>query len=353
MRATGPAVRVLVCDDSLAVRGALCRLVGSDPALALAGRAADGAEAVRQVALLKPDVLVLDIEMPVLDGLAALPELLRRHPALRVLMVSTLTTRGAEITLRALCAGAADYIAKPGSATDLAAAGGFRDEFLAKLRALGGRRAAAPGAPPMPLRPAPPAPARPPRVLAIGSSTGGPQALLSLFGALPKDFPLPVVLTQHMPKTFTVILAEHITRLGGLVCREAVDGAPLRPGQALLAPGDRHLLVEPAGDGLAARLSDSPPENFCRPAVDPMLRSLAAATRGRTLAVILTGMGHDGLAGSRVLVEAGGQVLAQDEASSVVWGMPGAVAKAGLAHAVLPIGAIAAKLGELAGLHPS
>ncbi len=344
MSAASPRIRVMVCDDSLVVRGLLCRLVESDPALELAGRAGNGAEAVRQVALLKPDVLVLDIEMPVMDGLAALPELLRAHPRLRVLVASTLTTRGADIALRALRAGAADYVAKPSAAGELSAPGGFRDAFLARLRALGAR----PDARPAP-RPAPVArPAARPRVVAIGCSTGGPQALFALFGALPKNFPLPVVLTQHMPKTFTPILADHITRLGGLPCAEARDGQMLAPGQALLAPGDRHLLVEAQGAGLAARLSDGPPEHFCRPAVDPMLRSLAAATAGRTLAVILTGMGHDGLAGSRALVEAGGQVLAQDQPTSVVWGMPGAVAQAGLAREVLPLDAIAARTVALA-----
>jgi two-component system chemotaxis response regulator CheB len=342
-------IRVLVCDDSLTVRGALCRMLDSDPAVQLVGRAGNGAEAVRQVAALKPDVLVLDVEMPVQDGLSALPELLRIDPRLKVLMASTLTTRGADIALSALRLGAADYVAKPSSASEIGA-DGFRSEFLAKVKALGGRqRAATPARAAAPVRVAPaPRAGFAPRVLAIGSSTGGPQALFTLFGALPKNFPLPLVLTQHMPKTFTAILAEHITRLGGMPCAEATDGALLQPGRALLAPGDRHLLIDAQGETLVARLSDAPPENYCRPAVDPMLRSLAVATRGRTVAVILTGMGHDGLAGGRALVDAGGQVLAQDEATSVVWGMPGAVAQAGIAHAVLPIKAIAPRLIEIA-----
>jgi two-component system chemotaxis response regulator CheB len=185
--------------------------------------------------------------------------------------------------------------------------------------------------------------------LAIGSSTGGPQALFAVFGALPKNFPLPVLVTQHMPKTFTPILAEHISKLGGMPCAEAVQGETLLPGRVYLAPGDRHLLVEPRKEGLVTRLSDAPPENFCRPAVDPMLRSLVAALGGRVLAVVLTGMGHDGLAGARALVAAGGQVLAQDEATSVVWGMPGAVAQAGLAMAVLPLPRLSAKIIEIVG----
>jgi two-component system chemotaxis response regulator CheB len=345
-------IRVLVCDDSLTVRGALCRIVETDPQLLLVGRAGDGAEAVREVGRLRPDVLVLDVEMPVMDGLSALPALLRADPGLKVLMASTLTTRGADIALRALRAGAADYVPKPTSAGAIGGAGGFREEFLAKLRALGAlrRRPATAGRTAVPLRlaAAPPAAARP-RLLAVGASTGGPQALFALFGALPKTFPLPIVLTQHMPKTFTAILADHITRLGGIACAEAQDGDALRPGLALLAPGDRHLLIEARGEALVARLSDAPAENFCRPAVDPMLRSASAATAGRTLAVILTGMGQDGLAGSRVLVAAGGQVLAQDEATSVVWGMPGAVAQAGLARAVLPVAGLALRIVEAAG----
>jgi two-component system chemotaxis response regulator CheB len=336
-------IRVLVCDDSLTARGALCRMLESDPAVQLVGRAGNGVEALRQVAALKPDVLVLDIEMPVHDGLSALPELLRLDPRLKVLMASALTTRGADVALRALRLGAADYVAKPSGASEICA-DGFRVEFLAKVKALGGRRRHM-----APTRvAAPPRPGFAPLVLAIGSSTGGPQALFALFNALPKTFPLPLVLTQHMPKTFTALLAEHLSKLGGIPCAEATDGASLRPGRALLAPGDRHLLVEAKGETLVARLSDAPPENYCRPAVDPMLRSLASATGGRALAVILTGMGHDGLAGCRALVDAGGQVLAQDEATSVVWGMPGAVAQAGIAHGVLPIAAIAPRLIDIA-----
>jgi two-component system chemotaxis response regulator CheB len=346
-------IRVMVCDDSLTVRGAMCRLIEAEPALVLVGRAGNGAEAVRQVPLLKPDVLVLDIEMPVMDGMAALPELLRAEPRMKILMASTLTTRGADIALRALRLGAADYVPKPTGASAITGEAAFRDEFIAKIKGLGAmrRRQALPPRPaPLVLRTAAThATGQKPRVLAVGSSTGGPQALFTLFGALAKTFPLPLVLTQHMPKTFTAILADHITRLGGIPCAEAKDGEPLAPGRALLAPGDRHLLVEARGEALVARLSDAAPENFCRPAVDPMLRSLAAATGGRTLAVILTGMGHDGLAGSRALVQAGGQVLAQDEATSVVWGMPGAVTQAGVAREVLPLPAIGPRINELIG----
>jgi two-component system chemotaxis response regulator CheB len=351
--ATDQRIRVMVCDDSLTVRGALCRLIEAEATLELVARAGNGAEAIRQLPTAKPDVLVLDIEMPVMDGMAALPELLRAEPKLKILMASTLTTRGADIALRALRLGAADYVPKPTGASAITGEAAFRDEFITKIKGLGAmrRRQAAPPRPaPMVLRTAATAATgQKPRALAIGSSTGGPQALFTLFGALPRAFPIPIVLTQHMPKTFTTILAEHITKLGGIPCAEARDGDALAPGRALLAPGDRHLLVEARGEALVARLSDAPPENFCRPAVDPMLRSLAAATGGRTLAVILTGMGHDGLAGARALVQAGGQVIAQDEATSVVWGMPGAVTQAGVAREVLPLPAIGPRINELTG----
>ena len=210
-------------------------------------------------------------------------------------------------------------------------------------------------------RPAPPLTAK---LLAIGSSTGGPQALFTLIQALGRSVNVPVILTQHMPATFTPILAEHITKLGGLPCAEAKDGEPLLPGRIYLAPGDKHLIIE-SGDAKAgappvsatrsiasstpprARLSTGPPENFCRPAVDPMLRSAASVCEGRVLVAMLTGMGHDGLAGTRRVIEAGGAAVAQDEATSVVWGMPGAIAQAGLCNAVLPLPRIAPKLLEL------
>jgi two-component system, chemotaxis family, protein-glutamate methylesterase/glutaminase len=192
-----------------------------------------------------------------------------------------------------------------------------------------------------------------PRLLAVGSSTGGPQALFTLVQGLGKSLNVPVVLTQHMPATFTPILAEHLTKLGGLPCAEAKEGEPLAAGRIYLAPGDYHLLIDAARGGLLARLSTDPPENFCRPSVDPMLRSAAAACDGRVLVAMLTGMGQDGLAGTRGVIDAGGSAVAQDEATSVVWGMPGAVAQAGLCHAVLPLPRIAPKLLEILRMPPA
>lgn len=338
---TGP-IPVAICDDSAVARGIIGRILEAEPDISVVLRAASGDALLDGLAQARPEVVVLDIEMPGLDGLAALPRVLAALPHARVLMSSSLTTRGADATLRALRLGAADYIAKPSSLGGVDARA-WAVALVGRVRALAAsRRPALPAT--IPLR-APPS--QPPRVIAIGSSTGGPQALLRVIGALGHDFPLPVLIVQHMPPAFTAMLARHLDRLGGPACAEATTGGVLRAGEVLLAPGDRHMLVEQAANGLAIRLSDAPPEHFCRPAVDPLLRSLGEACGAGTLAVMLTGMGCDGLAGAGAVIAAGGGVIAQDEASSVVWGMPGAVAKAGLCHAVLPLDAIAAHLRAL------
>ena len=339
-------IRVLVCDDSAVIRGLVTRMLESDPGITVVARAGNGRDAVEAARHTHPDVCVLDVEMPVMDGLAALPELLRIDPQLKVVMASTLTTRGADVALRALRLGAADYVPKPTTTAAIAGEASFRDELVAKVKGLGLQRRRLRGLAP---RPAPaPAPLRPhagglaPAVLAIGASTGGPQALFTLFSGLGRAVPVPLLVTQHMPATFTAILADHLDRIGGPPCAEAKDGEAPLPGRAYLAPGDTHLTVAQEPGGPRLRLSKAPPENFCRPAVDPMLRSVAAAYGARVLAIMLTGMGHDGMKGSEAVVAAGGRVIAQDEASSVVWGMPGAVAQAGLASAVLPLAGIAA-----------
>lgn len=339
--------RVMICDDSVVIRGAIARMLEQDPDIKVVARAADGMAAIAALQRQTIDVIVLDIEMPVMDGLTALPLLLKADPQVRVIMASTLTTRGAEVAMRALRLGAADYLPKPSSAeiND----DSFRRELTAKIRGLAKLRANAQTKPtraPLPpslvgLRPVG---RQKPALLAIGSSTGGPQALFQLVQGLGKRLPVPVVLTQHMPATFTPILADHLTKLGCLPCHEAKHGEKLEPGQIYLAPGDHHLLIEQAGSGARAMLSSDPPENFCRPAVDPMLRSAVAALSGRVLVVMLTGMGQDGLAGTRLVIDGGGTAIAQDEATSVVWGMPGAIAQAGLCHAVLPIAQLAPKI---------
>jgi two-component system chemotaxis response regulator CheB len=343
-----PPTRVLICDDSAVVREALARLLESDPQVVVVARAANGQAALDAITRQRVDVVLLDIEMPIMDGMAALPHLLRASPGVRVIMASTLTQKGADVALRALRNGAVDYVPKP-SIRDMEG-DSFQRELLAKVKGHACiQRSATPPAGTLlgtlSLRPA----GRMPRLLAIASSTGGPRALFELAHGLSARGALsvPIVVVQHMPPTFTPILAEHLGRAGNLPCAEAQDGEVLQPGRVHLAPGDRHLLVRRTAKGLQARLWDGPPESFCRPAADPMLRSAAEACDGRVLAVVLTGMGQDGLAGTRAVIEAGGTALAQDEASSVVWGMPGSVAKAGLCHAVLPVPRLAERVLDL------
>jgi two-component system chemotaxis response regulator CheB len=349
----------MLCDDSATVRSAFARILESDSELQVVGRVGDGQQALDTLRTMPPatlpDVMLLDLEMPVMDGLTALPLLLKAHPRLAVIVASALTQRGAAAAMAAMRAGAADYMPKPMAANGGMADPEFQAELLAKVKGWARMRAT----PSAPLRQPPQAPpaavlARPaprpaalsrpggfgqlkPKVLAVGSSTGGPQALALFVRRLTLPLPVPIVVVQHMPVGFTAMLADHLGRLGGPAAAEAKDGEALQAGRIYVAPGDRHLLVDAApGGGMVARLTTDPPENFCRPAVDPMLRSLVATCEGRILAVILTGMGSDGMLGCKAVAAAGGMVLAQDEASSVVWGMPGAVAKAGLAQALLP-----------------
>jgi two-component system chemotaxis response regulator CheB len=339
--------RVLVVDDSAVIRTILAAWLRVDKAIAVAGFATDGDMAVETARKLQPEVVLLDIEMPGMNGLDALPGILKAAPGARVIMCSTLTHAGAEITMRALHAGAADYVAKPQSA-ELGSADHFRRDLIEKVKALAesARREAK--------RPLPfPAEAerkasaaghtlrRPGtaavRLLLIGCSTGGPQALIRLFSEWRKPPRVPILITQHMPPTFTALLARRLDAEGTIPCREAVEGAPLQPGLAYLATGDRHLTVAAGPAGPCVKLDDGPQENFCRPAVDPMFRSAAALYGAGCLAAVLTGMGHDGLAGARTIVDAGGTVLTQDRATSIVWGMPGAVTEAGLSSRVLPL----------------
>ncbi len=360
MRAPPPArLRVMLCDDSATVRGAMSRVLESDPDIAVVARVGDGKQALAALdgaaAADRAEVVLLDLEMPVMDGMTALPLLLRREPKPIVIVASALTQRGASATLAALKAGAVDYVPKPGAANGGLSDPAFRAELLAKVKGWARVRrgaAAKPGAAAPAVRRPALAPAKagsaPPRLLCVGSSTGGPQALAAFVRQLPRALPVPGVIVQHMPPGFTAMLAQHLNGAGGPPCAEARDGEPLFAGRLYVAPGDKHLLVRAEGDKLFARLSDGPAENFCRPAVDPLLRSALAAVGGpRALAVILTGMGQDGLVGCRELARAGGTVWAQDEASSVVWGMPGAVAKAGLAAALAPPDALGEAVAAL------
>lgn len=357
-------IRVLVVDDSAVVRGLLSRLVAEQPDLEVAATAPNGQMALNAIAERNVDVVVLDIEMPVMDGLTALPHLLAADPHLRVIIASTLSTPGAAVTMRALAAGAADYIAKPMASRELTHAGSansdFRRDLLTKIRSLGeaGRRRrrgiVSPAAVSTGVKPAVPGlvlrPLRSvrPEVIVIGSSTGGPQALSTLILGLGRDVAQPLLIVQHMPPTFTTILAEHLARVSGRACAEAADGEPLQPGRMYVAPGDHHMLVAADGRRRLIRINREAPENFCRPAVDVLFRSTARVYGGGALAVVLTGIGADGTRGGDHIVKAGGTLVAQDEASSVVWGMPGSVARAGLCSAVLPLPALAQQINQIA-----
>ncbi len=375
--AAATPIRVMVVDDAVVVRGLVSRWVEEEPALKLVASLRTGREAVNQLERANPDVVVLDVEMPDLDGIQALPLLLEKKRDLVVIMASTLTRRNAEVSLKALSLGAADYIPKPETNRGITTSATFRRELIDKILQLGGRRrrpaveararglvppaafaarlrgpgadtaqaaAVAPGTAPQvfKLRPFSPTP---PRVLLIGSSTGGPQALTGLVSRLgPMLDRVPVLITQHMPPTFTTILAEHLARASRHPAHEPTDGEAVVAGTIYLAPGGRHMRLTRRDGVPVIALDEGPLINFCRPAVDPLFSTAAQIWGGAVLAVILTGMGSDGTHGAADIVAAGGSVIAQDEASSVVWGMPGSATNAGVCAAVLPLDQIAPKL---------
>ena len=351
---TAAPVRLMIVDDSAIVRGFTARIFEAEPGVEIVATASNGEMAVREIARKPCDVVILDIEMPVMDGLTALPKLLAAAPGVRVLMSSTLTQRNAEISLEALSLGAADYVPKP-STSQIGGNAEFKRVIAEKVKALGRRRSATPRPVVALYKPAQalrPGSQRKPHIIVIGSSTGGPQALLALIKALPRGVDAPIVIAQHMPRTFTTILAEHLGRASHRPGCEAADGEAILPGRVYLAPGGFHLELVRHGITLAAKLTLEPPENFCRPSVNPLFRSAARLFGDQTAAVMLTGMGSDGLDGARDIARAGGALVAQDEASSVVWGMPGAVANAGLCTAILPLPAIAAHVTGLFGGRP-
>ena len=373
------AVRVMVVDDAVVPRGMMVRWINAEPDLKVVAALHNGREAIEHLERTAPDVVLLDIDMPEIDGITALPRLLELRRDLVVLMVSTLTRRNAEISLRALALGALDYLTKPETNRDLTGSLTFRRDLIDKIRALcSGRRprvgafaaetvqvpisryrlpltgpspsivpeaAEADRGPHLPLRPFSRVA---PKALVIGSSTGGPRAVSDVIGALGPVVDLaPVLITQHMPPKFTAIFADHLARTNDLCVREAEHGEPVYPGRVYVAPGGRHMRVVRSGADTRIVLDDGHLINFCKPAVDPLFSSAAAVWGPATLALVLTGMGSDGLHGAADVVAAGGSVIAQDRESSVVWGMPGAVANAGLCSAILPIEQLAARIARL------
>lgn len=340
-------IRVLVVDDSVVIRRMVTDVLSSDPHIEVIGSAANGRIALAKIPQVNPDLVTLDIEMPEMDGLEALAAIRKIYPLLPVIMFSTLTERGASATLDALSLGANDYVTKPANVGSVAAAmenirGGLIPKIKAfcskpagiKVEAAQAPKPAKPITLPLPVARTGPAQVD---VLAIGTSTGGPNALGEVIPMLPADLRVPVVIVQHMPPLFTKLLADRLETKSSLKVREGVEGGTLQPGEAWVAPGDFHMVVANNGTSVQIQLSQAPPENSCRPAVDVLFRSVVEVYGSRTLAVVMTGMGQDGLRGCEYVREAGGQVLIQDQATSIVWGMPGAVAEAGLHDRVLPL----------------
>ena len=347
-------IRVLIVDDSAVMRSLLRSVVSTDAALDVAGTASDGLSALNALSVVRPDLVLLDVEMPVMDGLETLKLMRERAPRLPIIMCSALTQRGAQVTIESLASGASDYVAKPaGQVTREAATQALAAELIPKIRALTMRRGelfTTRGGSLFPSAAAQHVSARhvptgAPAAVLIGVSTGGPAALDVILSALPAAFPLPVFVVQHMPDLFTRKLAERLNMRCALGVCEAADGMAVRAGRVYIARGDWHMkLVAVPGQSHTLRLDQAPLENHCRPSVDVLFRSAARVYGGNLLAVMLTGMGHDGLAGTRTLYDFGATILAQDEATSAVWGMPGAIVHENLAHTVLPLQQIAAEI---------
>ena len=383
-------IRLMLVDDSALIRRLLADVLSGDPMLEVAGQAQNGRVALEKLSAIKPDLVILDVEMPEMDGLQTLAEIRKRQPRLPVIMFSSITERGAIVTLEALALGANDYVTKPSNTGNMATAlQRVRDELIPRIKTFCRHLVApAPAAQPTPFTRAPaerppfgqPSPGQspfgqspfgqspfgqspafkpdsrasslpaPPRlrqrvdVVAIGVSTGGPPALAALLPHFPATFPVPIVIVQHMPPIFTRLLAERLANQSALDIAEGAAGESLLPGQVRVAPSGSHMLLERQGGQIRLQLNQNEPENSCRPAVDVLFRSVAEIYRGNTLAVVLTGMGNDGLKGCEAINKAGGQILVQDEASSVVWSMPGFVAKAGLAESQIPLSQLAVEI---------
>jgi len=340
-------IRVLIVDDSVVVRKVLSDALASIPEIQVAGTASSGSIALAKIPQLNPDVITLDIEMPGLNGIQTLVEIRKLYPKLPVIMFSTLTERGAAITLEALSLGASDYMTKPSNSDSLVSAmEQVHRELSAKVLSLARRSPSAVAKAPaiVPAAKRRPAAQAPIRVLAIGTSTGGPNALAAVIPRLPESFPVPVVVVQHMPPLFTRLLADRLNSQSRLTVKEAEPGGKLEPGKVWIARGDYHMTVARKGVEVLLSLNQEPPENSCRPAVDALFRSVAEIYGASALGVVLTGMGSDGARGANFVHEAGGEILVQDEASSVVWGMPGAVVSAGAADKICPLEQISTEI---------
>lgn len=389
--ASATPIKAMVVDDAIVVRGLIGKWLDEETDIEVVARHRNGKEALDDLDRVDPDIVVLDIEMPVMDGLTALPLMLKKKPGLCVIMASTLTLRNAEMSLKALSLGATDYIPKPEGSSSVSTSAEFRSELVRKVRQLGSLkgRSTRPGGSLGSRRPERPAmravtdsgmhtrtgtdatargagsaaAARPdltlqtrrfssvaPRIVLIGSSTGGPQALTSVMQDIGQSLShLPIVITQHMPPNFTAILARNLGKAAGVPAAEAEHNQILKPGHVYVAPGGSHTVLAEQSGQICTQLLDTPPINYCKPAVDPLMESGAALFGPACLATILTGMGSDGAKGVKAIADKGGSVIAQDEATSVVWGMPKAAAESGACAAILPLASIGPKIRHLAG----
>ena len=354
--------RILIVDDSVVIRQLLREVLAGDPQLEVAGVAANGRIALAMLNQVSPDLVTLDVEMPEVDGLETLKRLRQSHPRLPVIMFSTLTERGAQVTIESLAFGASDYVTKPSNVGSVTVAKErIREQLIPKIKALCKLSSETPSATPVQPRSSAPVRAQSRQqqrattvdVVAIGCSTGGPNALAEVLPNLPANFAVPVVVVQHMPATFTRFLAQRLDGICALRVREAVSGEPLQPGTIWIAPGDFHLKVLKSAAGPQLAIEQSPAENSCRPSVDVLFRSMVAAYGGSVLAVVLTGMGQDGLRGCKELYEVGAHIVVQDETTSVVWGMPGFVAREQIADRVLPLQEIGLEITRRVGIFPS